>query len=237
VAVAKVANASVTHYSSLYLGLVNRFGSPGEWPYPLYVAGSTTRVYALFNSTILTYVSGIVELIATSSDDNGPGFYRRSDGVWSAVNNSRVTGDETSPARSTTTVRTQFPVGESSIGQQIVDNDDLITALPGTGGVRLEDIIPTGGVPGTPTKTLHPTPNTGDDLRRLYPCTIQFSTTGPPIERDIFGEVDGVFWLSAADVATPLTPEDFIVVGDVRYRVFKSGNRALDYTFMAIEEK
>lgn len=237
----KVRNATVTHYSSFYLGFLNRFGSPSEWPYPLFIAGSSTRVRALFNSTIITYVSSIGELIATGTGGtNGPGWYLRSDSTWQSIANSGVASDETSPTRSKTQARTSFPIGESSTGVQGVDTDDSITAA---GGFTLaangasDSVIALSGVPGTPNLTLHPTPNTGGGLRRLYPLTIQFAETGPPVEKDIFGELDGVFWVSAADTTTPLTSEDFITVGTTRYRVFQSGNRALDYTYLAIEEK
>lgn len=237
----KVRNATVTHYSSFYLGFLNRFGSPSEWPYPLFIAGSSTRVRALFNSTIITYVSSIGELIATGTGGtNGPGWYLRSDSTWQSIANSGVASDETSPTRSKTQARTSFPIGESSTGVQGVDTDDSITAA---GGFTLaangasDSVIALSGVPGTPNLTLHPTPNTGGGLRRLYPLTVQFAETGPPVEKDIFGELDGVFWVSAADTTTPLTSEDFITVGTTRYRVFQSGNRALDYTYLAIEEK
>lgn len=240
IAEVKVRNATVTHYSSLYMGFVNRYGSPSEWPYPLFIAGSSTRVRALFDSTIITYVSSIMELIAVSSAANGPGWYLRSDSTWQPIANSSVSSDETSPTRAKQQSRTTFPVGESIPGNQDIDNDDLISDNGGfqlSGNGATDCIIALSGVPGTPNLTLHPTPNTGGALRRLYPLTIQFSETGPPAEKDIFGELDGVFWVSAADVTTPLTSEDFITVGTTRYRVFKSGNRALDYTYLAIEEK
>jgi hypothetical protein len=234
----KVRNGTVTHYSSMYQGFVNRFGSPSEWPYPLFIAGCTTRTYALFNSTILTYVSGLAELITAGGVGiSGPAFYRRSDSTWVGISNSGVTSDETSPVRSTDVERVVYPIGEAAVSSTDIDADDLITLAPVTDGLLWSQIAPTDGVPGTATKTLHPTPNTGGALRRLYPLTIQFSKDGPPVERDIFGELDGVFWVSAADITTPLTSEDYVAVGTSRYRVFKSGNRALDYTYFAVEER
>jgi hypothetical protein len=241
VTVNKVRNGTVTHYASSYQGFLSRFGSPSEWPYPLFIAGSTTRVRALFNSTIPTYVSSIMELIGVNTGgSNGPGWYWRSDSTWQSVNNSGVASDETSPSRTASGARTLFPVGEATAGSHDIDADDNIT---GEGGFNLSDaggadgIIANSGVPGTPNLTLHPTPNTGDALRRPYPLTLQLSEPGPPVELDVVGELDGVFWISAADATTPLTSEDFITIGATRYRVFKSGNRALDYTYFAVEEK
>lgn len=238
VGVAKVRNATVTHYSSFHLGFINRFGAPSEWPYPIVIAGSTTRVYALFNSTILTYVSSIAELISAGALIDGPAFYRRSDGVWVGVSNSRVANDETSPTRSAGVNKVAYPLSLPNAATINVDGDDNISGDASTnGGVSFAAIAPALGVPGTATKTIHPTPNTAGALRRLYPLTFTFAESGPPIEKDIFGEYDGVFWVSAADVTTPLTSEDFITAGTTRYRVFKSGNRALDYTYFAVEEK
>jgi hypothetical protein len=246
VGVVKIRNATVTHYASFYLGFVNRFGSPSEWPYPLLISGCTTRVRALFDSTIVTYVSGIVELIAAQAN-GGPAFYRRADGTWVGINNSRVSNDESSPSRSSETDRILFPSGMIALSSTNpgVDSDDNITDTPTAanggfsfaGNVGTNILVPTNNLPGVPDKTLHPTPNTGGALRRLFPATSIFALNGPPVEKDIFGEPDGVFWVSAADVTTPLTSEDFIDVGTDRYRVFKSGNRALDYTYFALREK
>jgi len=239
----KVRNATVTHYSSLYVGFLNRFGSPSEWPYPIYISGCTTRVRALFNSTILTYVSSIMELIA-ANPTGGPAFYLRSDGNWQPVLNSSVASDETSPNRSLVNERVLYPVGVSNPALQDTDADDNITADPqANGGILLsgasgnDTVIAGSGVPGSPNLTLHPTPNTGGALRRLFPLTLQLGSDGPPTEHDVVGELDGVFWVSASDVTTPLTSEDFITQGTDRYRVFKSGSRALDYTYFAIKEQ
>lgn len=236
----QLTSASTNFYASMYAGFVNRFGSPSEWPYPILISGCTTRVRALHDSTVITYISSIVELIGNGAV-NGPAWYRRSDSTWQAIANSNVSAggnaDETSPTRSTNTSRVAYPIGEAAITGQTVDSDDSVTADPGAGGLRWVDLAPTDGVPGTAAKTLHPTPNTGGALRRLYPCTVVFAEPGPPIERDVFGELDGVFWVSASDVTTPLTSEDFIDVGTDRYRVFQSGNRALNYTFLALREK
>lgn len=236
VAAFKTENGVVQHYPSLYMGFVNRFGSPSEWPYPILISGCTTRVRALYDSTIITYVSSIVELIGNSST-SGPAWYLRSDGTWSAIANSTVSSDETSPTRSTSGGRVLFPIGEATLSLLPVDSDDNVTDDPASTGVRWVDIAPTDGAPGTAVKFLHPTPDTGGAKRRLYPATVQFALTGPPVERDILGEMDGVFWISAADATTPLVSEDFVTVGTTRYRVFKGGSRALEYTYFAIEEK
>jgi hypothetical protein len=247
----QLTSASTNFYSSMYVGFVNRFGSPSEWPYPIYISGCTTRVRALHDSTVVSYLSSISELISSQSVTNGPAWYRRSDGTWVSICNSSITSnDETSPSRSVELDRVLFPTGKpnaSTTGQGI-DNDDNIvideTSLGGQGGFVLAEITTAGnavialdGLPGTPNLTLHPTPNTGGALRRLYPLTVIFSEPGPPIEKDVFGELDGVFWVSAADVTTPLTSEDFVDVGTDRYRVFQSGNRALAYTYFALREK
>lgn len=240
----KVENAIVTHYASAYAGFVNRFGSATEWPYPIFICGSSSRYNSLFNSTLMTHVSSIGEMIGTSID-SGPGFYRRFDATWQAVQNSRVSSDETTPSRVSVSDRVAFPSGSANVGVIGVDSDDLITADPsGSGGFLLFEesvstnyIIPTSGNPGAQDLTLHPTPNTGGALRRLYPLMIQFSESGPPTEEDVFGEIDGLFWVSASDVTNPLTPEDFILIGTQRYRVFPSGNRAAqEYAYYAMRE-
>lgn len=224
----KIRNGTITHYASFHVGFINRFGSPSEWPYPLVIAGSTSLFNALFNSTNAGHVTGLCEVIGRTGTP-GPMWYRRSDSTWVDIRNSRI-NDSGGTTRTTEPDRVVFPVGNPS--ETILGSGDDVIA--GLGGFTFDDLAPTAGVPGTEALRLHPTPNTGGAQRRLYPATIILSVG---TEVDIFGELDGIYWVSASDITTPLTSEDLVTIGTTRYRVFKSGNRALDYTYQAVKEQ
>lgn len=237
----KVRNASVTHYASFYLGFVNRFGSPTEWPYPIYVCGTTSRFDSIFSDTQIARLTGLTDLVQRAGSP-GPGWYRRADSTWQDFMNSAGV-DGASQSRSIDQMRNVFPSGVgskvlSTSGGPILADDEIVSDLSGfimaetVGAARY--VIPRTGVPGTESVTLHPTPMTGGALRRLYPATLvlQSDTT----EFDIFGELDSVFWVSAADVTTPLTAEDIVTISNQRYRVFRCGNQNFSWTHMAIKE-
>ncbi len=223
IGVARARTAPTTHYMSWYLGFTNPFGTNTEFPYPLLIAGTTARD-STFHSDTETRISGICEVVGNTAR-TGPMWFRRVDSVWQQIRNSRAT-DTGSQTRVANTDFTCYPCGDGTIAP-LATEDRLVGTTP---ELKWVDIIPNTGVPGTPQNQLHATPNAGGDLHLLVPCNV-IATDGTFLE--YWGELDGVFWTSAADGESS---EDRLLVGDDRYYIFQNGNRAESFTYMAIKQ-
>ena len=218
----KVENSTITHYTSMYLGWLNPFGTSTEFPYPIYVSGSSARHDVLFSVTSPS-MTGLTEMIGLNAR-TGPGYVRFSDGTWKTVRNS-VAVDTGSPTRAVERAVVVYPCGQTAL--TFVATDDLVV---NDSLFDFDDMIPPGGVPGTATKRLQKTPNTGGDLALLVPATV--CLTESAIVVDVWGELDDVFWVSGIGMSSG----DTVTIGTQRYRVFQNGNRTTDFSFMAIKE-
>ena len=230
--ICKVESAGTTFYSSMYLGFLNAFATTAEEPYPLWIQGCTSRENSRWDDTTVGRISSLVECGSISGKANGPAQYRVN-GVWTAFRNFNII-DGGSPSRSSVKDFTVYPAGLSTLTP---DSDDIITSF-GTSGssLRFQDLYPLTGAPGTPNMQLRPTPNTGDDIRIMVPLSPM--VTDDPVSGDVYipvGELDNVFWISAADATTPLTSEDVQKVGDVRYIVFQNGNQADVFSYFCVK--
>lgn len=227
IVIAKVENASVTHYASLYAGFMNQYGTTSEYPYPIYVSGSSYRYNTHF-ATSSPRFSGIGEVMGSTSLV-GPAFYRTFDSTWQIVKNSNAL-DTGSPTRQSSEAYNLYPSGRSP-SNELEIYDAIIT---NNYGFDWTAIIPTSGLPGTAIYRLMPTPNTGDDLYPLIPCTVVAAETdGGRNDIDILGELDNVWWITGGG---GISSEDYVEISNVRYRIFQNGNRSEIFSFMAIEE-
>lgn len=233
--VCKVETASLTHYSSMYMGLLNAFSTTSLEPYPLWIQGCTNRSNSYWGDTTIGRISGLSDMYAVTSFTEGPAFYRADAGEWRSFRN-YTCNDGGSPSRAADSDFTLWPTGLQSYSNDLLDQ----TTRPASAGVDFTELFPTTGVPGTPVFKWRPTPNTGDDVRPLLPLSplATDDPTGPP--RDVYqplGELDNCFWLSAADATTALTSEDVQKDGNQRYVVFQCGNQTEDFNFFAIKQE
>lgn len=218
-----VAKAS-SNYSSLHLGFLNQFGTSTEFPYPLYIAGSSADFQERFSSSLISY-SGIADpIVKTGSSNNGPGLYRTPAGAWGNVQNGLQNGG----THSILDVFVVYPTGLNPAASAAIATEDEIVAS--NAAVNWDNIIPTSGIPGTQVTRLKKTPMTTGDLTSLWPSTliVQSNTLG----KGIMGEMHGVFWISAEGISA----EDTITFASEVYRVFKSGARGEIWTHFAMKE-
>lgn len=218
IGVVKTADLSTTHYMSFYAGFLNPFQTAGEYPYPIYVSGSTARYDALWDTTIPD-VGGIAEQIGIINR-HGPGYTRKQNTVWETVYNSAV---QISPVdRVARFDFTLYPAGTN----RLATGNNLVV---GDGNFSFEDLIPNSGVPGSPTIQVKRTPDSGGDLFPLIPVTLIW-TSSDAVDRAIIGHLDNVFWVPTAGV---LTSED--TIEDEAYVVFQNGQRTQVSSYMAIK--
>lgn len=216
VAVAKVG----TCYSSLHLGFLNPFATGGEWPYPIYVAGTCNDRFALPSESSI-FISSFVDPVSASSTREGPGHIRTPDGQWRSVYNSAVSGVSRGSRSQGEQV---YPAGliSSPVG---VPSEDLWYGTT----VSWSSFIPTSGIPGTQQNRLLRTTFSGGDRFIRIPATIY--GTAPNV---IYGEIDGCFWFDAA--STGIVTENRFTDGDERFTVFNSGQRSDNWARWALRE-
>ncbi|MCC6425651.1 MAG: hypothetical protein IT435_02400 [Phycisphaerales bacterium] len=218
IAVAKTG----TCYSSGHLGFLNPFATSGEWPYPLYVAGTTTDRFRLPSSTVISS-SGISDPIAQSSTHAGPGLLRTADGQWRSAAN----GINLSPRAANTTGTVVFPTGQLN-GVVRLSGDDWYTAAPTN---RWTAYCPNAGDPGTQNNRLLRTTQSGGDYVVRIPCTLSGSDGTVPA--NIYGQIDGVFWF---DAAATIVAENRFTDGSDRFTVFQAGVRSDNWALWALKE-
>lgn len=225
-----------TTYSSLYMGLLNPYGTSTEYPYPLCIVGSTPLFDLKFNgstphggSSGLCF-SGLVDPIGFnngSNDENGPMLVRDKGGVWRTVRNSR----EQTSSRSQEFDRVAWPCGRLNINTTTVP--DPADRWPNV-SITFQQVIPLTGSPGTEVAKLYKTPDSGGDLVKRFPVTLMQATDGN--DNTIFGELDDVFWVSAAPGPTDggVTSEDTLTDGGDTFHVFQQALRTNDFNYQAI---
>jgi hypothetical protein len=220
--IVKTSDVTTTHYMSFFLGLVDPFQTSTEYPYPMFISGCSARQDALWDTTIPD-VAGLTEQIGIGSR-TGPGYTRLANGTWQSVSNSR-TSFSGSVSRAGTLDYTIYPAGKN---RNLPGGDDDIV---GDAFFDFEDLFPNSGVPGAPSFTLQPSPDSGGDLYLLIPATLIW--TGPSdINRQMVGHLPGVYAVGPGGV---LTSEDTITQGSDEFTVFAGGQRTQACSYMAIK--
>lgn len=215
-----------SNYATLHMGFLNPFGTSTEFPYPLYICGSTSDYQLRFSSTNVGF-SGIADPVGTGLSTTGPGYLRMPGGTWASFRNSLMNGATHSPI---TTVGLVYPAGNTTTiptNPSLNDEDEVVDQ----GVIPWVNIIPTNGVPGTQTTRLKPTPNTTGVLTQLIPSTLY--AQDPSLGLGIFGEMHHVYWISAE---SPIVAEDTLTYNGEIYRIFKSGARGEPFTHFALKE-
>lgn len=210
-------------YSSMYAGFLNPFATAGEWPYPIFIGGTSSNYLAIPSTSNISTSSVLDPIAHASGSIAGPGEVRTPAGNWVSVANGFQSGSARNPVTSGVLVS---PGSTPSVSKPT--SDDWFSTNTDDSFLRY---IPSSGIPGTPTATLLRTTNSGGDLFPLFPGTVVYAidvnTTG------VYGEIDGFFWLSAAGTAVA---ENRFSVGTTRYRIFQSGVRTDNWALFALRE-
>ena len=215
-----------TTYESFYLGFLNPFATPTEYPYPLYIAGSSSRWNENFGSSGVTH-SGLVDPGAwtgTSGNTRGPAGLRFFDGSWQYVQNWSFAGS----SRFQNNDRMVYPAGDlPASAAEIAPIDSFLNS---DADRRWNAMIPATGNPGSPTVIMRETEDSGGDITQLIPTIVNFSQ--PSLQ--ILGELDSLFWGSTA--GNNIVSEDRVVIGGLFYRAFQQANRTDQFAFQFFRE-
>lgn len=222
--VASVEAASTLYYPSMTAGLLNSPGVASEFPYPLYVCGSSDRRKVWYRDTNSLF-GGIVEVI---SRNNGPAFVWDTSGFPVEVKVGAI-GSNTSLSPTYNEGNSAprcglWPLATFDVHELTADQTWGVANAVGFDNLDLFDVTPT---------LIYRTPNTGEDLFPLFPATVlrHDSSTDTYI---CFGEIDGVYWFDIEAVS--IASEDRIDQDGVFYRVFQNGTRTAHHSFFALRE-
>jgi len=231
-----VDNVTTTpRYSSLYMGLLNPMGTSDEFPYPLYLCGSSSTSRCAWDDLAPAFhFNGITQVGATTTA-NGPAMYFSVDGFWKSVSNWN-NGSFGSSSRSEQNQYTVSPCGQMALQARTV-GEDIATDSPST-NLCWERIISMSGLFSSPAEfQMWPTPDSAGAKRLLVPCVLTISNTSIEADYHIVGELDGVYWVSAAGSST-LTSEDTLDDADTaaHYRAYQNGVYNQLDGYMALRE-
>lgn len=222
--VCRVEGASTVHYPHASFGLLNPFGITTELPFPAYVCGSSDRKRVWFSDTSAIF-GGMSEVIERN---NGPFFAWAPEGEWINCKNALISSNTaTTPnyaAESDVPRANIWPLGPSSI----ITGDDIIHAAAPSLGFDNDDLTLT-----VSAMAIYRTPDTGGDLFPLFPVTAIQADSASGFYRT-FGEIDGVFWLHAAD--SGMSSQDRITQDGDAYLISQNGTRIQPYSFLALRE-
>jgi hypothetical protein len=227
VLICRVESGTSTIYSSCYLGFLNQLANDSEYAYPLCILSGTTDKDRLWSDTSLL-TGGIVESISSNTGEQiGPGFIKRPGGTWMGFRAESSTGAGNRTLEDEHSIYPFINRGSLSPPNLTVSPNGSIEFPVG--------IIPSTGVPGSPTVQLKPTPGSGDDYYWLVsPIIGDWTTQNFPTEFQLYGELDGVYWFSTGNNA--VVSEDRFELGTKRYMIFQNGNRTQEWSYFAIDE-
>lgn len=213
-------------YESFYLGFLNPYATPTEYPYPLYIAGSSSRWNENFGSSGPTQC-GLADpgaWTSTAGNTQGPAGLRFFDGSWQWINNWTFAGGN----RFESTDRLVYPASERTQQAPEVAPPDKFVRTDAAN--RWVAFIPHTGNPGAPAATLRPSEDSGGNITHLIPTVVHF--VDPSLQ--ILGEIDSVFWGSTA--GNNIVSEDRVIIGGIYHRAFQSANRTDQFAFFFMRE-
>lgn len=217
-----------TTYTNFITGFLNPYATPTEFPYPLYIGGSTGKWNELFATSGVAH-SGLCDPKASESgaggNARGNAGLRTTAGNWADVFNWEDNGAST---RIADNIRNVYPCGALGGGQSFQPEEDEF--LPNVNTNNWDAMIPSQGFPIAQAVNLFPSQDSGGDLTNLFATYVW--ERSPTFT--IFGELDDVFWGST--IGANIVSEDRVIVGGEYFRAFQQGNLSDPTTFVFLRE-
>ena len=221
-----VVQAGSTYHSG-HLGFIDPFATSTQYPYPLYIAATSSEPTRTADSADAGQ-GGFPDPVADGAADLGPGNLRTPSGAWRKVTNAYDNSGNLSRLTSDTINMWPF-ASRGSISLPTIDN--WVNSQPAA--ARFSFSIIERGIGTTPDFRIEPTPGTGDAFQPMFPCTLLEYN-----EEQIYGQVAGVFWVSTSQDggSSAVSGDTFVVNGD-RFRVFQNVSRTEIYNFFCLKEE
>ena len=216
-----------TTYNNFIAGFLNPYATPTEFPYPLYIGGSTGKWNELFSASGPAH-SGLNDPKASDfndgGNDRGNAGIRTTAGAWSDVFNWNDTGGSRVKAFD----RSVYPGSTTNGGQTFQPSEDQIVANIARN--NWEAVFDPTGFPIVNDANLFPTQDSGGDLTNLIATYVW--ERNPTFT--IFGELDDVF--AGTTIGASLVSEDRVIIGGEFFRAFQQGNLTDPTTFTFLRE-
>lgn len=210
-------------YTNLYVGFLNTFNTPAEFPYPLLVMGCETLGTVPFNTSTIA-MSGMSDPISNGANRAGPGALREIDGNWYRFENSQATTFNRFQNSDRGIWPQGFAIADSDIDILPIDEFTADDIQQQNGA-----IFPLTGL-GPPSTRLQPTIDSGGNIQFLWPTTLLQIRPS----QVILGELIDVFPVYTIGIGA--VSEDTMTdkAGDV-YIIFQNCNRTDVWTHFAIK--
>lgn len=215
-----------TTYHAFYIGLLDTFADANAYPFPMYVAGSSSRFDNAYNASTPDVGCTLADPIGWYDGSTvlaGPAFLRFTDGAWYTVKNSahRVSG------RIASNDIVVFPAGVPLMNATGIPDPADRWFLNSSSTQFWQETIPNTGNPGSPDHELRKTDGTTANVP-IFPATVLMQSPSG----QFIGELAGVYWCSGADT---VGSEDVLGTGTT-YRVFQGGGQTDTWRRMALLE-
>ncbi len=211
-------------YTNLYVGFINVFATPAEFPYPLLVMGCETLGTQPFNTSTIA-MSGMTDPISHSSNRAGPGALREVDGNWYRFENSNSSGTNRFQNSDRGIWPQGFAIADSDVDILPIDEFTADSISATQNGA----IFPLFGL-GGPSTRLQPTVDSGGDIQFLWP-TILLQIRPSQV---ILGELIDAFPVYTIGIGAVSEDTMTDAAGDV-YIIFQNCNRTDVWTHFAIK--
>lgn len=214
---------AVNFYGSGHLGFLDAYATVGEFPYPLYIAGTTPQPYSGLTSN--QDVTGSCINPCAQFWGNGPASIRTASGTWARIRNTHTVSGAGHTNKNTGGIT--MPYSAPTVTADVPDANDRWANL--TQGINSTTTGPFNPMLSTNHQyRIFPTPNSGGDLFLRVPVQVIWCTG------ELYGTIRGAFAVEGAEL---LQPENRLREGDRRFTVFgMSHTTADDRMFWCVEE-
>lgn len=198
-----------TAYVSLYAGLFLPFGTPTQYPFPLYIGADYSK------PVVWSHTNSGRQMVTNPGANLGTGkessaYYRDQNGIWTAVYNNRygTSNDQ--------------GIGSSDAGARMWPYQPDMNNDPGTAYTSFgSSSLNTGG-----GRAFDAFVATRQGERPTWPCMIIRGDQSPP------GVLDGLLAVPGGGMAS----EQTLTVGDDTYRAFQNIQRSSGNDFFLVKE-
>ena len=222
-------------YQHFYLGFLNTFSTVTEYPYPLAICGTSEIENRIFSQNAINLAAAVlhgggnISTVIPPGDafpaQEASGWVRFTDGNWYGMKNMRVNNTQESRLTQGPGIAHTWPLGTQI--STLPADENLIAVTDGFQS-RHTSIFPGNAA----ESVMVPSPGS-PQLTTLWPLTVHLIESN-----NILGELDGLYWVTAAG---GITSEDTITDSgespEVVHTIFQNVWRTDPWMFLALRHE